>query len=295
MAKQKRGSNNGGNNGGSGGGRNNGGGNDDDGDDDDDGDEEFTEKQLGRITNIVNAAVSGQMSRKLPRLIADAVGSAMKGSRRRDDEEDQPDGDEDAGSGDDDQDQEPQQPSRGKRGAAPSKPDPAMTRMSRELAQLKKERQLEREQARNRERDTLLREQLEAAGVDKNRIRGAVAIHASNMKYDEKAGTWSYKTKRDGFDEDVDVEVGIGDWAGTDEGKAFLAPPQGQGQPRGGSGHRPVVSGAGGPTPRLRGNGAPSKDPKAAKQEARAQAMQNLGNAINELGGATVAVGGTGQ
>lgn len=293
MAKQRRGSNNGGGNNRGNGGNNNGGGDDggDDGDDDDD--DEFTDKQLGRITNIVNAAVSGQMSRKLPRLIADAVGNAMKGNRRRDDDAGDDDGDE-GDPPDDDQEQEQPTGQRGKRGGGGSgKPDPAMARMSRELAQLKKERQLEREQARNRERDSLLREQLEAAGVDKNRMRGAVAIHAANMKYDEKTGAWSYKTKRDGFDEDVDVDAGIADWANTDEGKAFLAPPQNGGQPRGGSGHRPAQPGTN--APRLRGNGAPSKDPKQAKAEARQAAMQNLGAAINELGGATVAVGGNGQ
>lgn len=269
----------------------------DDDDDEDGGGGTLSDSMRTEITNLVNAAVSGQLSRKLPNAITAAVEGAIAplreslangGARRRSDDDD-----EDAGD-DDDEDAPPQRgKNKGKNAGAARAKDPEFDRMQKRLNQLETERKQEREQARNRERDTLLREQLEAAGVDKNRIRGAVAVLRDSMKYDDKTGEWSYKAKRDGFDEDVDIAAGVGEWASTDEGKSYLAPPNSGGQPRGGSGMRPNggAGGTGAGAPRLANGGRPAQDPKAAKQAAKQDAMKALAGAVNELGGGTVNLG----
>lgn len=258
-------------------------------DDDDDGGDELTEGQVSRITDIVNAAVSGQLSRKMGRAITDAVEGAVAPLRELIEKRATGDDGGDGDGGDDGQ----QQPQRGKgKGAGNARPtkDPEFEAMQKRVAAMEAERKKEREESRNGKRDSMLREQLEAAGVDKNRIRGAVAVLRDSMKYDEKANEWVYKAKREGYEEDVDLEVGVTEWAGTDEGKSYLAPPQPSGgPPRGGSGVRPA-GGAGG-APRLTNGGRPAQDPKAAKVAAKQAAVQNLSQAIGELGGATIPIG----
>lgn len=264
----------------------------DDTDDDDTGGNELTDGMRTEITNLVNAAVSGQLSRKLPNAITAAVEASIaplreqlgSGGRGRGNDDDQNDDD------DDDQGQQ-QRGKKGKQGQQqPRGKDPEVVAMQKRMAQIEAERKQERETARNRERDTLLREQLEAAGVDKNRIRGAVAVLRDSLKYDDKAGEWTYTAKRDGFEDVIDVSAGVGEWAGTDEGKSYLAPPSnGQGQQqRSGSGVRP--SGPGG-APRVQNGGRAAVDPKAAKQQAKADAVQNLSKAIDSLGGGTIPLG----
>lgn len=267
---------------------NNGGQNTDDDDDGGDGGGELTDAQRTEITNLVNAAVSGQLSRKLPNAITAALEAGLKpiqdsiaqlGGRRDDD---------DGGGNDDDDDQGQQQ--RGKnKGKQPARgKDPEVEAMRKQLADMKRERDQEREQTRNGKRDQLLREQLEAAGVDKNRIRGAIAVLRESMKYDDKAGEWVYRIKRDGIDEDLDVETGVSEWAATDEGKSYLAPPQQQQQLRGGSGQRPAGDGG---RPRVQNGGRPTQDPKAAKAQAKQDAMANLSKAIDSLGGGNIPLG----
>lgn len=266
-------------------------------DDDDDTGGELTDGMRTEITNLVNAAVSGQLSRKLPNAITSALETGLaplreqmeniaRGTSRNSGGDDDDD--------DDDQQQQQRGKNKGKQRAAAK--DPETEGMKKRLAQLEEERKQEREQARNRERDTMLREQLEAAGVDKNRIRGAVAVLRDNMKYDDKAGEWVYKAKRDGgYEDDLDVNTGVSEWAATDEGKSYLAPPSntGGGQQRGGSGvGRTVGAGAtGAGAGRVQNGGRPAADPKAAKAQAKQEALKNLTTAIDSLGGGGIPLG----
>lgn len=272
-------------------GQNNNGQQDPNGDDEDDGGE-LTDGQRTEITNLVNAAVNGLISRKLPTMITSAMDAALTPMREQLDSIGSRRGRQDDDEGGDDDDNGDQ---RGKRGGKqqqqPRGKDPEVVAMQKRMAQMEAERKQERETARNRERDTILREQLEAAGVDKNRIRGAIAVLRESMKYDEKAGEWSYTAKRDYGDEDVDVAAGVADWASTDEGKSYLAPPSGaqQQQQRAGSGHRPAAPGGG--APRLQNGGRPAPDPKAAKAQAKVAAVQTLSSAIDSLGGGNIPLG----
>lgn len=264
----------------------------DDDDDDTDTPAGFTDEQRSELGQLVNAAVSGQLQRKLPNAIKASLDEGLapimaklnEGSGRRGAPADDDDGDDD--------DTDDVVPAKGKRGKG-GKParDPETENMRKRLAQIEEERKAEREQSRSRERDTMLREHLEAAGVDKNRIRGAVAVLRESMKYDEKAGEWSYKAKRDGFDEDIDVETGVGEWAATDEGKSYLAPPQGA-QQRGGSGTRVGTQGSGGRAGGVIGGGRPAVDPKAAKAQGKQDAVKALNDAVGGLMGGAIPLGG---
>lgn len=289
MAKQrKQGSGNGGSSN-NGRGQNNDD-NDDDGDGDEPGDDGFTDAQRESLGRIVNAAVSGQLGRKLRSSISSAVAEAMQaaraeqdqgGGRRRTRDDDDTDDDE----GDDDQ---PPQQQRGKSKGKSSARDAEIEGMKRRVAQMEAERKAEREQAIARERDATLREHLTRIGVEPNRMRGALAVVGGMIKRDDKTGSFSYTAKRDGYDEDLDLDIGIKEWAGTDEGKSYLAP-QGNGQQRQGSG-MPRLGSGGGARPNGGGT-APNKDKNAAKAEAKQQAMQTLTQSIQELGGATINVG----
>ena len=179
----------------------------------------FNDAQRAEISQLVNAAVSGQLQRKLPRAIADGIsgplgeirslieGNQQRGRVRDDDE-----------AGDDDDGEEvtpPKGKGKTKRGR---EVDPEKEQMRKRLDKLEAERQQEREQSRARERDTLLRESLTKAGVDPNRIRGAIAVLRETTKYDDKTGEWSYVAKRDGFDEEIDIAAGVAEWGKSDEG-----------------------------------------------------------------------------
>lgn len=279
--------------------RNNGGNGGDDDDDEGTGGELFNDEQRTELGNLINAAVSGQLSRKLPSAIKGALDEGLApikellergaGGKQR------PAGDDD----DEDEDLEDQRPARGRargkqrdddeqRGA---RKDPKVNKLEQEVAKMRTEREQERAQMRNRERDSMLREELSQAGVDPNRMRGAVAVLRDALVYDDKAGEWTYRTKRDGIDEDLDVSAGVSEWAGTDEGKSYLAPKQGtQTEQRRGAGTRVQTQ------TRTQGGGVinrgnPAADAKAAKATAKAEAYKALGGAINELGGATIGVG----
>lgn len=268
-----------------------------DDDDDEGGGEGISDEMRSELTNLVNAAVSGQLNRKLPNAIKNAVDTSLAPIREMLERGGKPAG---GGDGDDDEidDDQEQRQRAGKKGAAPaarsSRKDPEVENMRKQLAKLTEERETERTQTRNRDRDTQLREQLTSAGVDPNRIRGAVAVLRDSMKYDDKAGEWSYTAKRDGFDEDLDVSTGVKEWASTDEGKSYLAP---AGKPNGGNGGQRANGGSGtrvqngGARGGVVNGGKPVADPKAQKAERRAEAMQNMQNAMGELGGATIGIG----
>ena len=123
-------------------------------------------------------------------------------------------------------------------------------------------------------------------------MRGAIAVLRDSTKYDEKNNEWFYARKVDGIEEELDLVAGAETWAGTDEGKAYLAPPSGinGGRPaaaRGGSGTRPGAVN----TPQLRGSMAPVADPKQARAQTKAAAIQTLTNAINSLQDPSTVVG----
>lgn len=259
-----------------------------DDDDDDEGETPFSDRQREEITSLVNAAVSGQLGRKLKGAITGALDEALtpireqleQGGRRaarNDDIDDDDDVDDD----------EPPQRGKGKRGGKGR--DPEFLSMQKKLAKLEDERKAEREQAHAREKDSIIRDHLTKIGVDPNRMRGAAAVVGGAVKRDEKTGTFSYTAKREGYDDDLDVEAGIKEWASSDEGKSYLAPPKGQQAPRGGSGMRPAPAGGGGGP--VLGGGRPTQDPKAAKTERRANAVAQLGEAIGALSGGTVGLG----
>lgn len=280
--------------------------NDPDDDDDEGGDGgggAFSDEQRTELGNLINAAVSGQLSRKLPSAIKGALDESLSpiremleqnnGKRRRDDEGDD--------EGDDDEDQPP---ARGKRGArardeeqrGKSSKDPKVAKLEQEVEKMRKEREAERMQLRNRERDAMLREELAAAGVETNRMRGAIAVLRDQLVYDDKAGEWSYRTKRDGVDEDMDVSAGVKEWAGTDEGKSYLAAQQAGGSRGGGQQRQGAGVRINGQQQRAAGGGVINRgqqQPNAQQQRAanRQEAVQNLAAGVNELLGASVTVG----
>lgn len=280
---------------------------DDDNDDDGGGGDAFTDDQRTELGNLINAAVSGQLSRKLPSAIKGALDEGLGpirellernagGSGRRNDDE---------GDDDDDQEQPPQRARRGgrqrqaergdddDRQEARGRKDPKVSKLEQQVETMRKEREQERITVRNRDRDAMLREELAAAGVDANRMRGAVAVLRESCVYDDKAGEWSYRTKRDGVDEDLDVSAGVKEWAGTDEGKSYLAAPQNgkQTAQRQGTGTR-----INGQQQRAAGGGVINRgqqQPSAQQQRAsnRQEAMSSLAQGVNELLGASVTVG----
>ncbi len=273
----------------------------------DDADREDEDDLDERISTAVNAAVGDHIKRKLPKMLKDAIDGPLGELRTLIEQRAaQP------GEGDDDGEEQPEEPPAGRRGKGrqqqqqqPERPQPAgRRREDPELVQLRKkidtlenERKTEREQARARERDSQLREHLTKLGVEPNRMRGAIAVLRESTRLDEKTGTWSYIAKRDGYDEELDLDAGAQDWAATDEGKAYLAPPQrqgaGAGQPgvqirqpaarTGGSGARPGAGAGGGRT-------APASQ-QQQRAGAKTEAVQNLAGAVDALLGGAVQIG----
>jgi hypothetical protein len=116
-------------------------------------------------------------------------------------------------------------------------------------------------------------------GVDKNRIRGALAIHKGSAQVDDETGNVLFKMKRDGYEEDLEPAAALKEWAGTDEGKSYIAP-TGSG---GGAGARP---------PRQQGPGRkPAPNTAEAKAEKVANAKTDLLGAVGQLvAGGSIAI-----
>lgn len=257
--------------------------------------EEISDGLRAEIVRLVNGAVGTHIQRRLPSLLDSALAKPLgeiramleQGGQRReeqpDDEEERPRPRRARGAA-----REEQPDERPARGTA-RETDPEVVKMRKQLDKLTQEREQERQQTRNTARDASLRELLTAAGVDKNRMRGAIAVLRESTKYDDKANEWTFVRRGEGGDEELDLDTGVKDWASTDEGKSYLAPAQaGAGGARGpqlrsGAGTRP------GATPARAG--APVADAKAAKAQARAAAVQSLVGAIGELGGGNIPVG----
>ncbi len=261
-------------------------------------------KITGSLTDVVNAAVTAQLGRKLGPALSAALPAALKplqdqlallvpGQQQQPGTGGTPAGGQQPGAGG-------QQPGTGGAPAGGGQVSPEMAAMQRELAELKardKQRDTEIKAATQRERegkrDTTLAEQLGKVGVDKNRVRGATAVLRDQMVWKDDAdggkGGWVYRAKRDGYDEDLDVAKGVGEWANTDEGKSYIAaqPNRPGGAGSGARPGQPRIGGANGSTP------AAGSNPKLERQR---QAEANLGPLVAEmLGGGSISITGNGS
>ncbi len=270
---------------------------DDDDTDDEDEDEDSKPMTRGETLRLVNSAVSAQLTRKLPAAIEAGVAPVIqqmteigdkitagaqrdpkpgkgKGKRKRDDETED---DDDSGG-----EESPQV-------AALSKTVQSLT------AKLKEQEQAAARAAMAQREATLtgsLRDSLGKAKVDPLRLKGALAVVRENLvrdkdgniKYDDE-GKAKWKAKRDGYDEELDIDAGIAEWAGTDEGKSYQAA---SGSPGGAGARTP----AGGGRPATR-----PKDAAAAKSERVSAAKQGLLEAVQTTlaGGGSIAIDGQGD
>jgi len=267
-----------------------------------------------RIATAVNAAVGDHFRRKIPKMLTDALNKPLGELRDLIERSAQPGA---TGSPDDEPDDEPddpparrgrtrqaarerEQPDQRDRGAGERdqpgrgrRNDPEVVKLRQKVDTMEAERAREREQARNRDRDGMLREHLTKLNVEPNRMRGAIAVLRESTRFDDKTGTWSYVAG----DEELDLDAGVAEWAGTDEGKAYLAPPQRSGAGTGAGVspqiRQPVRSGGSGARPGAgRATGATS--PTGANQQrgaAKSEAVQNLAGAVDALLGGAVQIG----
>lgn len=251
----------------------------DDDDDDGDGDDALTEGQTKHVLKLVNSALSGQLNRKLGPAVKAELAPVLEqlqklapGGKKDDDQDDDEDDDDDA---------PPAGKNKGK-----GKPDPALTKMTKQMNDL--QRQLkERDDKLVKEADarktskieSTLTQALTELGVDKNRIRGALAIHKGTAHVDDESGNVLFKMKRDGYDEDLEPAAALKEWASTDEGKSYIAPTGSSG----GSGARP---------PRNPGPGRkPAANTPEAKAEKVAAAKTDLISAVGQLvAGGSIAI-----
>lgn len=304
MAQRRPGNGSNGN-GGQGGGRGASGGNGDgdpggDGGDGDGGDG-------GDITELVNAAVASHMGRKLPSILGPIVAKALEQALGPIQEQIQalqggagaPGGQGgqqggQAGGGQGGQQQ-------GGAGAGAGQVDPEVAKLRKQLDDLNKRLAQQAEQtaaqeaeARNARRDAMLTDGLTKLGVDKHRLRGALAIARDAMVWDAEAqtptggkGAWVWRAQRNGYHEDLTVEAGLGEWGKSEEGKSYIAASP---QLRGGGGA------AGSQLQQRRvGQQQVPPDPNAQRQAQKSEAGNALWDQVSAmLGGGSVQLG-TGQ
>lgn len=242
-------------------------------DDDDDDEVEFTPRQLEVINNQVNATVTAIVTRKLkpfqdqlsvlPTIQETLEKLASGGGAAGGQQQGQ-------GSGG----QQQQQP-----GGAGLKLEehPEFVALKKRDQQREAERQREREEARNSKRDARLTEIATAAGVDKHRVRGVVALLRDQVKFDKDNNPFM-TVKRNGLDEEVDLDAGATDFFTSDEGKAYLAPTQQQQQQRGGNQQRGQQQqqqrGGTNAAGVVRGAGQGNNNPMATQQQQRTEKVQ---------------------
>jgi hypothetical protein len=252
----------------------------DDDDPDGGGGSAFSDDQLTQLQTMIaqgtNAAVSAQLSRRLDAAIDnritpkfDELKTILQGAAPKTE----------GGDG---------------AGAAKKSEDPEVAELRRKNADydrkfqtLDNDRKQERARAHQAERDRKLNALAATAGVDKNRVRGVVALLASDVRIDDETGAMTVKKQREGYEEDVPIEAHAAEFFKSDEGKSYLAPPN----PRGpGAPQRPA---GGGPGPRPpQQNNAPGGQAKDQKAQQVAQAREDLAGAISELvGGGSIDIG----
>lgn len=257
----------------------------------------FTPEQLSAINGIINGAVGDHLKRKLPGIVEGSIKKPLEEIRAllagKQGGEGEGGGEEETEETEETETRRPAGKGQPQRRAA--QPDPAVAQLNKKLAKVeaeraqeKAEREAERKANRDKERDGTLRELLSGAGIDPNRLRGAVAVMREQTKYDDKTNEWLVA---DG-DDDLDLSAGVAKFVATDEGKSYLAPQQGARGPVGGAAGPVVRSGAG-----TRTNGstrAPTR-PVASAADAKAagkqQAAQELAAAVGSLLGNTVPLG----
>ena len=231
------------------------------------------EDDEAKTSRMINAAVTSQLSRKLPAMVQQAVTEVVPTivSQIRESLQTTPPGNQ--GQGD-----------------KGNKPDPQVTAMQNQIKQLENQRVADAMNARNSENDSQLRQALTVAGVRPELMAGALATLRGNVHtpVDDKgmpSGPSVYKAQRQGWEEEVSIEAGVKEWAATDQGKAHLAPVQVSG-----SGNRPGSRGGTrpGPTP---------PDPAQAKAMKKREAGKKLMQGMAQLvaGGGSIALTGGGQ
>lgn len=270
----------------------------DEGEEGEGGEAAFTPEQLTAINGIINGAVGDHLKRKLPGIVESSISKPLQEIRALLEGKQGGTAGEGAGEGEEQEETEEQEHPRRQAGKgqpqrrAAAGPDPALTQLQKKLAKVeaereaeKREREAERQANRNKERDGALRELLQGAGVDPNRLRGAVAVLRDSTKYDDKNNEWLVAQG----DDELDLATGVAAFVATDEGKAYLAPQQGvrptggQPQVRSGAGTRPT-----GGTPRATRPVTSAADTKSA---AKQQAAQDLASAVQGLLGNSVPLG----
>lgn len=255
---------------------------DDDPPDEDDDGEAFTPRQMSQLSEMINrganAAVNTQLGRKLDAAIDTRIGP------RFDELKDLLGG------------AKPPKPGEGGDGGGKSKSeDPEIVEMRKreaardqKIAAMENERKQERRNARIAERDRKLIEIATTAGVEKNRVRGVVALLGSSVKIDDESGAMTVAVKRDGFEDEVSLEEHASEFFKTDEGKSYLAPPQPNRGPvrQPGGGGAPVRQPGGG------GSNAPARGKDAQKEQRVEEARQELQQGLAELvGGGSIGIG----
>jgi hypothetical protein len=227
-------------------------------------------EEIGRT---VNAAVTAQLSRKLPDAIKAGVEGAMSPILERLDAIGGKAGKGKAKADEDDADDEDDAPPKGKGKGGKAKESDELVQMRTRLKAIEDERVKEREAAVITKRDGELTSLLTTtAKVDPLRVKGALAVVAGNLKKLED-GSHVWIAQREGYTEDIPIAQGIAEWAKTDEGKAYAAAQQ----RTGGAGTRVVTGQAPGGT-----RGAPQRDPKAEKVERKEAAVNKL---FEQVGG----------
>jgi hypothetical protein len=233
-------------------------------DDDDAPDGDDAPMTKGAAMKLINSAIASQLGRRLGPAIEQGLAPVLAkldtiGKPPANDDET-----------DDDDDAPP---------AKKNKADPAVSKLTKQLDQMKKQLEDERglrtkEEAARKAAlvDTELGRALDAVGVDKLRIGGALALKRAGAFVDD-AGTVKFKAKRDGYEEEITVEDAMKEWAGTDEGKSYLAPTGSAG----GSGARPPRTPT---TPRK-----PVQNGGDAKAEDRAAAANALPALVDQMVG----------
>lgn len=133
-------------------------------------------------------------------------------------------------------------------------------KLTDDVAKEKQEKQAATRRNEQQEERSKLREELKKQGVPDERLNGVVALLYAdqNRVVRDKEGKIKYVVVRDGYDEQVELEEGVKEWAKSDEGKNYLAPVGVQG---GGT--------RGGPPPIRRG-----------EEPSETQLMGLLGNAM---------------
>ena len=120
----------------------------------------------------------------------------------------------------------------------------ALSDERKRTAEERSQRQADLEKTKRGEERSALSDALRKLGVPESRLRAAVAMHAEDGRViRDEGGAIKWRQPRDGYEDKLDLDKGLAEWAKTDEGKDFL-PARGAGG-SGGSGTRAPGPGSG--------------------------------------------------